>query len=204
MPSHLRMKVAYQFHDGDAKNQAVINPCFRRQVDILDPTSGTDAQALCDDLANAIKAWSGRTAPLTVSAYNIQGAKPNYPLATTKLDEGGGPIPLSCPPELAICLSFYASVNQPRKRGRLYVPSMVAGVAASDCQSKIPAAKRTTVAGLVPIFAGLGGSNVDWIVWSHANGSASKVTNWWVDDAWDVIRSRGIKSTARDTGSTSG
>src|SRR4051794_20308569 len=92
MPTHIRMRCSWQFLNADPKNQAVINPCFRRQLDITDPTSGTDAQALTDDLANGLVAWNtaigGAASQLTVQAYNIQGAKPNYPMATTKKNVG--------------------------------------------------------------------------------------------------------------------
>jgi hypothetical protein len=46
----------------------------------------------------------------------------------------------------------------------------------------------------VPIFTNLGGTNVDWIVWSTVLSSAAKVTDWWVDDSWDIIRSRKLQS----------
>lgn len=205
MPSHLLMRVAWQMKDDDPKNVLCINPCFRRQLDILDPTSGTDALQLCTDLATAIQGWSvpvNRT--VTVKAYNLQGAKPNYPLASFTKGAGGF-ITGACPPQQAVCLSFFSGQNQPRKRGRLYVPANVATITAADVASAtIPTALRTKIAGLVPIFANLGGTNVDWIVWSRVAQLAGRVDNWWVDESWDIIRSRKLKAAVRDTGTTSG
>jgi hypothetical protein len=208
MPTHLRIRCSWQYLNADPKNQAVINPCFRRQLDITDPTSGTDAQALTDDLANALVAWNtaigGTTTQLTVTAYNIQGAKPNYPLAHTTKNAAVYATP-NCPPELALCLSFFGNANQPRKRGRLYVPVFIMNLATSSIASATASvATRQKVADLVPKFAALGGANVDWGVWSQRDAAFRRAENWFVDEAWDTVRSRGLASTARTTGTTSG
>jgi hypothetical protein len=63
---------------------------------------------------------------------------------------------------------------------------------------------RAKVSDLVGIFSNLGGVDVDWIVWSEKDKAAHKVTNWFVDDGWDVVRSRRLKATTRTTGTTSG
>jgi hypothetical protein len=65
-------------------------------------------------------------------------------------------------------------------------------------------AVRNRVAELVPILAGLGGLDVDWVVYSRVTDTARKVTNWWVDDAWDIQRRRGLRPTTRTEGTTSG
>lgn len=204
MPTHLRLRCAWQFKDSDPKNQAVINPCFRRQLDITDPTSGTDAQQLCDDMAAILQTFQRDDTMLTVSAYNIEGAKPNHPLAS-KVVNASHYNPPVCAPELAVCLSFYDTVNAPRHRGRLYLPVFMFVTAAADVYSGvIPASLKTKVATLPPAFAGLGGANVDWIVWSTVDHAAHKVQNWWIDDAWDIQRRRGLKATSRQTGTTTG
>src|SRR3954468_15883434 len=93
------MRCAWQMLDSDPKNQLVINPCFRVQFNLLEPTFGTDAQQLTDDLAAVLTTWAG-TADLTVRAYNMQGSKPNYLRGhgvawaqgqRGSHDEGGGP-----------------------------------------------------------------------------------------------------------------
>lgn len=204
MPTHLRLRCSWQYRDADPKNQAVINPCFRRQLDISDPTSDTDAQALCDDLVTALDGWVSTAGRLTVAAYNVQGARPNYPLATKTVRPTGVHI-VNGPPELAVCLSFFSGTNVGRKRGRLYVPAFLAGASGSDYGNPlVNSTIRGKVAALVPIFANLGGANVDWGVWSQAGSAFHKATHWFVDDAWDIQRSRGIKATARDTGTTGG
>jgi hypothetical protein len=198
------LRCAWQLIDNDPKNQHVITPCFRRSIDWSDPTSGTNAKQLTDDLAAALNTWCSATDPqLTVSAYNIEGAKPNYPQAVTRTNTGTYTTP-SAPGELALCLSFFSDLNQPRRRGRLYIPVWAAGAAGSDMQATASAGLCTKVGALAAVFANLGGSNVDWGVWSRTDLAFHKATNYWVDNAWDVQRSRGFPSTAKTIFATSG
>jgi hypothetical protein len=203
MPTHLMLRCAWQFEDTDPKNQAVMTPHFRHQFDPLTLT-GVDATALATDLATALMAWAvPGTKKLTVTAYDVQGAKPNYPLA--KVTQGTGPTPLNSMSQQACCLSFYGTRNIPRERGRLYTPSFLLANSAVDFSlPRISSVFRSKVAALVPIFASLGGSNVDWIVWSRVGNKATRVENYFVDEGWDIQRRRKLKSTARTTGTTTG
>jgi hypothetical protein len=205
MPTHMRFKLAWQFYDKDPKNQAVINPCFRRQLDITDPTSGTDAQALTDDLATAITGlWPAGGTPFTVSAYNVQAPRGTPPLAVTKRNPTATPVVPSCVPEAAIVLSFFSGQNVKSKRGRLYVPAWVLSPGSAEMSLEVSATQRTSVGGLVSRFAALGGTNVDWIVWSELHQTAAKVTDYFISSAWGTVRSRGVKASTRTVGTTSG
>jgi hypothetical protein len=202
MPVHLRLRVAWQFQDADPKNQLIINPCFR--------VNGvfTDAQALCDSLATSLKTWpvfvGWQGTQLTVTSYDIEGTKPVYPNGRSQVNPGVAQAPTGDPAQ-AVTLSFYSDVNAPRRRGRLYVPAMLATNTASELGSgTISSTVRNKIGTLVPIFANLGGANVDWIVWSGVDHAAHIVNNWWVDDSWDHIRSRKLKTTTRTVGTTSG
>jgi len=202
------MRCSWQYKDADPKNQAVINPCFRVQFDPNRIGEDPNAKALTDDLAAGLESWltaiGGSHKQLTVKAYDIQGPHPNYPLATTKLLAGSFTAP-SCPAELAICLSFYGAANTPRHRGRLYLPAFMLNLGNVEMTSPVvSSASRDKVGQLVPKFAALGGLNVDWIVWSQVGGFATRVENWFVDESWDIQRRRGLASTARTTGTTSG
>lgn len=205
MPTHILLRCAWQFEDLDPKNQAVINPVFRRQLDITDPTSDANFQQLVDDLGAALTPWTvPATESLTIKAYNIQGAKPNYPKAQRTFG-GTSPTPITGLPQQALCLSFYGPQNIPRKRGRLYIPAFLLSSSFSELASaRASATVRTKVAALVPIFAGLGGSNVDWGVWSRVGSSFTRAENYFVDESWDIVRRRKLKSTTRTTGTTSG
>lgn len=203
MPTHIRARCSWQIGTMLPKDQVVINPTFRRQLDVSDPTSGVDAQALADDLAAALNTWVNSTfkPQLTVKLYDVQAPKPSFPLAEKVLNVGVAPSP-DIPPELAITLSFYGDRNIPRRRGRLYIPALLLG--SSTVGANVDIAKRQKVAALVPIFAGLGGANVDWGVWSTRDLAFHKAEHWWVDDEWDVQRRRGNRPTLRDQGTTGG
>jgi hypothetical protein len=204
VPTHIRMRCSWQFKNDDAKNQAVINPCFRHQLD-LGSLTGPDWQTLTDDLGAALSTWNSVVpkSQLTVTAYDIEGAKPNYPKATTVLNAGSY-MANAALPQAALCLSFYAGNNVPRRRGRIYVPVMFFASATALGNFNAAAAERNKVMTLGPIFANLGGTNVDWIVWSTVENAAHKVTNYWCDDSWDIIRTRKLASVARTEATTSG
>lgn len=196
MALHLRMQCTWQMDTAFPRDRISLNPCFRGNL------PSVDANALCNDLATALDTWSGAHGELRVTSYDLEGTKPVYPNGS-KILRTGTVGAATVPRELAVCLSFYGGQNQPRKRGRLYVPLCLYTSGATQGARPI-GTQRTRPAELVSIFAGLGGVDVDWIVWSQRDRQAVKVTNWWVDDEWDVQRSRGLRPTARDTGTTSG
>lgn len=178
----------------------IINPCFRNTV----AGPGWDAQGLADDLAEGLNDWQfDSQVPIEVRLYDIEGSKPVYPMAISKVNENNIPGEISQPRETAVCLSFYANHPEPRRRGRLYVPFfLVAGKDGLDY--RVNNGYQLIVAQLAPLFAGLGGADIDWIVWSERDQAAHKVTNYWVDDAWDTVRSRGYRAQSRITGTTGG
>jgi len=172
-----------------------INPVFN------DHGLTTDPDGLCNDLAEAISQWTvpGGGYQVRCTAYDVEGTPPVFPAGTSTFWEGvsGGS---NEPREVALCLSFYSERNLPRQRGRLYVPATILGVSTSGRPST---AAMTKVSTLVPILTGLGGADVDWSVWSQTDQVARPVTNWFVDNEWDTIRSRGLRPTERLTGTTS-
>lgn len=205
MAAHLLMRCAFKFHDDTPKNRAVITLHFRRQLDLSDPTSGTNALALCTDLADQLGFLPGKgTTPLTVTAYNQEGAAPNYPLATYTKDPLGAIKVPGVPPEVAVVLSYFADQNRPRRRGRIYLPAWLLGATSADMGEVVPSSLRTRAVSLVNSFAGLGGTNVDWGVWSSVDHAFHKATDYFVSDAWAIQRRRGIKETTRTVGTTSG
>lgn len=178
------------------RDACVVNPCFR------DEGLSSDPSALATDLLTFLKAQSpGGQAQ--VKFYELPGVKPNYPKADKIANVGTSP-QSACPRELALCLSFYATQNVKRRRGRLYIPVhwFKAGTTAS-LGNRPTVGDRTSVAAWASGLANLGGADVDWIVWSDKDQAARSVTNWYVDDEWDSIRSRGLRSTTRTTGTTS-
>lgn len=192
------MQCAFQRDSTFPRDAMIINPHFK---DTAIAPGGGDPQGLADDLAAALNGWDNQIGQITVKAYDAESAPPNVPVAEAVVNQGAAPA-TTVPRELAVCLSFYAGLNRARRRGRLYIPAAIASIGVSS--ARVASSGRDKVAALVPIFAGLGGLDVDWVVWSRVEQTARTVTNWWVDDAWDIQRSRGLQATARLEGTTSG
>ena len=156
------------------------------------------------DLATALDNWlpTPGTTKIRVAFYDLEGTKPVYPAGDYTRNPAAGPFSYGAPREVALCLSFYGSHNAPRHRGRLYIPAFFASSATLGLRPS--GTHISKVMALGPIFSALGGVNIDWIVWSRANRAATKVENYWVDDEWDMMRSRGQKRTTRSMATTSG
>jgi hypothetical protein len=201
MPVHYRAQCTWLGIDSALPRDGItIDPCFRAAAGLSTP------DAFASDLANGLMGWASgpfSVAQLTVKIYDIEGTKPVFPVGTAIVNPGG----LSAsgnPREVALCLSFFADHNLPRQRGRLYLPCGAVGATGTGLGVRPSLGQRQKAADLVPIFAGLGGADVDWIIWSQAAQLAHKVTNWWVDDEWDTVRKRGLRPTTRTLGTTSG
>jgi hypothetical protein len=189
-----RLQTSFGFDTAFPRDKMMITPHFDDHGALSDP------DGLCEDLATALDTWNPGTCEITVKAYDAKGTPPVFPAGEHVVNLGNTPV-TSVPREICLCLSFYAERNRPRYRGRLYIPCAAFGAAMALRPS---APNRTKVGDLVPIFAGLGGVDVDWVVFSRTDNTARKVTNWWVDDEWDIQRRRGMRPTTRLEGGTSG
>ena len=189
-----RLQCAFGADSPQPRDRIVITPHFD------DSGVTTDPQGLCDDLAAALNTWSNNSRQVEVTAYDAQGTPPVFPQGTAIVNAGAFP-ESSCPRELALCLSYFSENNVPRRRGRLYASPAVLGM---GTQAVRPIqASMEKIGDLAAILQELGGADVDWVVYSRVDDQARPVTDWWVDNEWDVMRSRGLLSTARHTGTTS-
>jgi len=180
-------------------NDLTIDDCVNTfYLQDLGPTS--DPDQLAQDTANlwaTYRLYPAGVTRVTAKIYDMQQAEPRTPLAT-KTAAVNASATVSAPGEVALCLSFYASVNTPRRRGRLYV-----GPFANGSMFLRPDANLTNaIVALKTGLVNLGGVDVDWMQYSPTLNLANKVTNWWVDNEWDTIRSRGLRATARTSGET--
>lgn len=171
-----------------------INPHFS------DSGVSSDAQGLCDDLAQAYVTWLGGLKHVTCKFYVATGNPPHYPVAETDLNPTSEQAS-SCPRETALCLSFYSERNVPRYRGRLYMP--VGGMGETTPTVRPTGQQMNRVGEFATALQDLGGVDVDWVVYSRIDKQARPVTNWWVDNEWDTVRSRGLRSDSRIMGATS-
>lgn len=176
-------------------------PCdsaLPRDVMTINPHyDGDSPQGLADVLVANLKANAniGATAPMTVKIYDAKKPPPSYPLATAV--NGTGFLTTGWPREVALCLSYYASFNRPGFRGRLYLPQFMWGGALGQR----PTTTQRTNAGLIAnaLFKGLPSGTIA-VVFSKKAQTTAPINNWWVDDEWDTVRSRGQRPTARTTG----
>jgi len=172
-----------------------INPHFLFSGVIA--AGGVDGQNFVNDLRTAMVTYAGGNKPTTVKMYDAQAPAPNFPIASAS----GGPATApgsGVPREVALCLSYYSAQNVKRRRGRLYVPGEIVNLNAVTVR---PTNQQMTKCGaLAQLLADAGGADVDWCVYSRLNDAAYSVSNWWVDDEWDTVRSRGLRSTTRLAG----
>ena len=191
-----RLQVAYQLDTAFPRDKMVITPHFRTDSTILP----ADVDALCEDLASACQANGMGTGELTLKGNDAQGSVPVVPQATA-IRNAGVVDTSSGPREVALCLSFFSGQNVPRKRGRLYFSMSFLNSAASTLRPS--SGQITGVANFATVFQELGGTDIDWCIDSRADDAAYPVTNWYVDDEWDIVRSRGLRATSRTSGTTS-
>lgn len=155
-----------------------------------------NGQTIADNLKTQIKAVAGlNSVPFAIKVYDAQAPKPNYPLGTAT---NAGTAPTSViPREIALCLSYYSGQNIPGRRGRLYLPQLLFGGGAAI---RPTATQTTAVRDFANVFKTGYPASTKWCVFSRRQNAAYDIDNYWVDDEWDVVRSRGLKGTTRVVG----
>jgi hypothetical protein len=178
-------KIAFQLDSTLPRDAMTINPCY----------FGDDAQALANSLKTNLMANTqvGADTPFRVKVYNAEKAPPSYPLA--EASNGTGSKGTGHPRELALCLSYYSTFNRPGYRGRVYIPLALlggnVGLRPTTTQMQLALGWHATLGKGLPT-----GHNL--VVYSRHLGQSFGVSNVWVDDEWDVVRSRGLRATTRE------
>lgn len=182
-----RTQIAFQLDSALPKDQVVITPHF----------IGGAAQPLADALVTKVKGLTnvGAAVPFTVKVYDVSIPKPNPPAGQATNVGAGSPAATGHPRELALCLSYYGTQNQPRYRGRLYIPS--AFITGTMGLRPTSTQRNDCLAWVTAFTTGLP-SGCHWAIYSTKLLAATNVTKAWCDDEWDVVRSRGLRSTVRD------
>lgn len=202
----IRMQVSVPQDTALPRDRFVMTPHFDAGFGL--EVGGTDVQALVDDLAAGFDTWIQQngiqTREVLVKAYDAENPGTRSAPAPVLAEAIVNPNVIrtsAVPREVAVCLSFFNERNLPRRRGRLYIPApFLYGSGISETRPGTD--KRQLVANLVPLFTGLGGTNVDWCIWSRADQTARPVTHWYVDDEFDAQRRRGHRATTRTLGTT--
>jgi hypothetical protein len=167
----------------------------RDEMSITPHFFGDNAQALANALkANLIAYPDTATRPFKIKVYDAQQAPPSYPLATA--EQTGTPPATGVPREITLCLSYYSTYNRPSYRGRLYLPYVLIGGSAGTrptvTQQNAALGFRTVLTTNLP-------ASHNWVVYSKKLNKSFGVSDCWVDDEWDIQRSRGLKGTSRVT-----
>lgn len=139
--------------------------------------------------------------------YDLSGQPPREPLIQTfslTPPPQGQPLP----EEVAVCLSFFAGTNSPRRRGRVYIGPLLGGstiAVESDTGRPVPVVglRQAMVAAAERLRTQFNGEDTSWCVLSQADQTMRDVTAGWVDDAFDTQRRRGRAPVSRLTWSVS-
>jgi hypothetical protein len=149
--------------------------------------------------------------PATVKVYDLTDPEPRAVIhqETITITPAAG---AQLPTEVAMCLSFQgaqiAGVHQNRRRGRLFL-----GPLTDTVFETVAGRKRFTTAAQLAVTGAAKGlldngaaalTPIHWCVYSPTTDVAGtladasiQVTNGWVDNAPDTVRSRGTDATAR-------
>jgi hypothetical protein len=194
MPEILRAQVAFGADTAFPRDRIAITPHFN------DSASG-NAQTLADDLATKFSTYTTNNREIVVKVYRATQPKPNPPLAIATRNAGLTPASPGNR-EVALCLSYYATNNVKRRRGRLYIPAFFLTTGALGVRPT--STQRTDLGQIVTILQDSGPASIKWCVYSRKDAAAYNVTDWWADDEWDSQRRRGLRPTTRSTGTTTG
>jgi len=184
-----------------------------------DPLDGlTDAFNALVDFYHAIDGQFSSiiTGACRVKGYSLNEAAPRVPIINEPLTlttATGTPLPAEC----AVCLSYSSGASsgesQRRRRGRIFLGPWD-GVALDEAESdgRIQTATLSLIVGAAQTMAeALVATNTLWAVfspttagpepWSSGELTAAthSVSQFYVDNAWDTIRSRGLAPDSRVT-----
>jgi hypothetical protein len=155
---------------------------------------GDDAQGLAEALKTNLATFApiGATKPFTIRIYDAEKAPPSYPRATA--EQAGTPPNSTDPRELALCLSYFSTYNRPRYRGRLYIPGVF--ISGSKVSRPTGAQMQSVLDWRLALAENLPSAH-NFVVYSRMDAESYTINNFWVDDEWDIVRSRGRKHTTR-------
>lgn len=198
MASHYRFLVAL-YNTGDPARDEIVNTLYFAQT-TGSPILDTDLNSLGSDLLALYDGLGYMPVEINhaqVKIYDMADAEPRVPKATVNRSISGGDA--MGPREVALCLSFYSQVNRPRSRGRIYMGPFPANRMAVRPTSSL----TDTLRDFGIALGNLGGVDIDWNIHSVKDNDFKKVSNIWVDNEWDTVRSRGLRAEARSIGTVS-
>jgi hypothetical protein len=140
-----------------------------------------------------------------IKFYDMEAPSPRPPLTDALFGLSASAAPSTLPQEVALCMSFQADRiagrQQSRRRGRVYLGPF--GATTADTTAGRPSSGTLTTLSTAAnnwLTATNAASGWFWGVHSTvepAPNNMVKVTNGWIDNAWDTQRRRGQKPTTR-------
>jgi hypothetical protein len=198
MPTYIRALISGHLST-DPKKDKLTNTVY-----FVAPNSEVlqvDWSKLANDLADQVvlKPWMNGADTINVRMYSLEDPEPRQPKADVTKPKPG--VTGLGPRQIALVLSFRGAGTRARDRGRIYL-GQYGSAAMGDRPSDALLNGAITVA---DALAGLGGVDIDWSVFSPTTYLTSQnygqsfkpVQLAWVDDRWDVQRSRAIEPTKR-------
>lgn len=156
---------------------------------------------------------SSLTGTGTIKYYDMEDPEPRSPVATGSVVFTTANN--SLPGEVALVLSFQgplvSGANQSRRRGRLFIGPLGTAVAEASTGDVRPtaSARNTLVTAAEALMDDTSLPGLIWTVFSPTTAgpapwsegaledAMTTVTNGWVNDAFDTMRSRGLRPSAR-------
>lgn len=183
-----RVQVVGQVVSTDPGADYVTNVLSYSAATTLPPAIGDAVHAAYRTLSVA---RYGNFAQLWTKVYD-RAAPPMSPPVYTKHDTGPGVTGLG-PRQCALCLSFYSGLNIKGQRGRIYIGPW----ATVDLAEFATTAQMNAVLAMGNALKNPGGADVVLGIWHKHTASHSNVSNFFVNNRWDTMRSRLGKETAR-------
>lgn len=128
-----------------------------------------------------------------VKVYDHAAPLHSPPVYTT-LYTGAGTTPVG-PRQVAVCLSFYSGLNIRGQRGRIYIGPWPEGLVHEYVQS----GQLSQLLALAGDIKNPGGADVIHRIHHVKTDSFSNVSNYFINNRWDTMRSRLPKETTRVT-----
>lgn len=148
----------------------------------------------------------------TIKVYDFSDAKPRVPKYSDDFEITPGSA--SYPAEVALCVSYSAAlesgVNMARRRGRFFLGPLNSAIGTMNLNgdNRPGSGDMAILTAALPALArGAGGGTPRLAVYSPTTHTSpatvdaawNDVSFFWVDNAYDTIRSRGARATERQT-----
>lgn len=204
----IRAMAIHQGASGLPKDRYINNWHFVSDIGVNVEEIGETIGGLLDGFYATVDAYIPTS--ITREPYRLYDLADEEPRPVTFVDATAQPASAAdrLPYEVAACLSFYGTRNLPSRRGRVFLGPLtvnaLSGFSESDDPQISPGFRTAVVAAAVAMggsaVGGIGDEQLAHAVWSPTTNLAIPVLNYWMDNAFDTIRSRGSDATARTTG----